>query len=89
MVSDMSETFREDKGDDQVAEDQDARDEPDQVLRAHSRSTPFTTNRAKTKRAISPRYSTSSMPSNLLPRGGGRRGPNASLTGVRESQALP
>jgi hypothetical protein len=58
----MSETLREEKGGDQVAEDQDARDEPDQVLRAHSRPTPFTTRRAmRKKRAVSPRYSASSM----------------------------
>jgi hypothetical protein len=58
----MSETLREEKGDDQVAEDQDARDESDQVFGTHSRSTPFATRRAmRKKRAVSPRYSTSSM----------------------------
>src|SRR5215210_7184105 len=58
----MSETLREEKGGDQVAEDQDTRDESDQVLRAHSRSTPCTTSsEMRKKRAVSPRYSTSSM----------------------------
>ena len=61
-MSDMSETLREEEGGDQVAEQECARDEADQVVRAHSRSTPFTSSSAATKnKAVSPRYSTSSM----------------------------
>jgi hypothetical protein len=40
-VSLISETLREQEGDHEVAEDQDAQDQTDQVVGAHSRSTPF------------------------------------------------
>jgi hypothetical protein len=52
----MSETLREEKGRDQVAEEKCAHDKSDQVVGAHRRSTPFRTARARVKkRAISPR----------------------------------
>jgi hypothetical protein len=52
----MSETLREEKGDDQVAEEGGAQDEADQVVGAHSRSTPFSRIRAtRKKRAVRPR----------------------------------
>jgi hypothetical protein len=41
VVSDMSETLREEEGDHEVAEDEDAEDQADDVLGAHSRSVPF------------------------------------------------
>jgi hypothetical protein len=37
----MSEPFREEEGDHEVAEDEDAENQADQVLGAHSRSVPF------------------------------------------------
>jgi hypothetical protein len=52
----MSETLREEEGGQQVAEEEDAHDEPDQVLRAdswaHSRSTALRMRREMTKNAI-------------------------------------
>jgi hypothetical protein len=47
----MSETLREEEGDEQVAEKEDAHDEPDQVLCAHRRSTAFRMRKAMTKNA--------------------------------------
>jgi hypothetical protein len=46
----MSETLREEKGDDQVAEEGGAQDEADEVVGAHSRSTPFRTSMATRKK---------------------------------------
>jgi hypothetical protein len=45
----MSETLREEEGDHQVAEDEDAEDQSDEVLGAHSRSAPFRIRRITTK----------------------------------------
>ena len=42
MVSDISETLREQQGHSEVAEQEDGDDQSDGVLHAHSRSTPFT-----------------------------------------------
>ena len=62
VVSDMSETLREEKGEQQVAEENGAHDEADRVVAAHSRSTPLSTSSASRKnRQVRPRYSTSSM----------------------------
>jgi hypothetical protein len=47
----MSETLREEEGHQEVAEEQDAHDEPDHVLRAHSRSTAFRMRNATAKKA--------------------------------------
>jgi hypothetical protein len=58
----MSETLGEEEGNEEVAKEEDAGDEADQVLRTHSRSTPFRTRRARTKnRPVRARYKTSSM----------------------------
>jgi hypothetical protein len=55
-VSDISETLREQKGHQQVAEEKDAHDEPDDVVRAHSRSTALRIRNAmRKKRAVNPR----------------------------------
>jgi hypothetical protein len=52
----MSETLREEKGDDQVAEECGAQDETHEVVGAHNRSTPFTMSRARAKKmAVSAR----------------------------------
>jgi len=46
----MSETLREEEGDHEVAEDEDAEDQADEVLGAHSRSVPFRTRKISRKR---------------------------------------
>jgi hypothetical protein len=46
----MSETLREEEGHDQVAEDEDAEDQADQVLGGHSRSVAFRMRKISTKR---------------------------------------
>jgi hypothetical protein len=46
----MSETLREQEGDHEVAEDEDAEDQSDEVLGAHSRSIAFRTRRIRTNR---------------------------------------
>jgi len=52
----MSETLREQEGYKEVAEEEDARDDPDQVFRAHSRSTALRMSReTRRNRAIKPR----------------------------------
>jgi hypothetical protein len=52
----MSETLREEEGHDQVAQQQDAQDQPDEVVGTHSRSTALRTRRATRKnRAVRPR----------------------------------
>jgi len=52
----MSETLREEEGHQEVTQEEDAHDEPDEVLRAHSRSTALRKNREVRKnRRVSPR----------------------------------
>jgi hypothetical protein len=52
----MSETLREEKGRHEVGQQDDAQDEPNEVLGAHSRSTALRTSRDTVKkRAVSPR----------------------------------
>jgi hypothetical protein len=46
----MSEPLWEEQGTDQVAEEEHAHDQTDEVFSAHSRSTPFTTRRATRKK---------------------------------------
>jgi hypothetical protein len=48
----MSETLREEEGRQQVAEDEDAEDQTDQVLGAHNRSVPFRISRMSRNRAM-------------------------------------
>jgi hypothetical protein len=56
----MSEALREEQGGDEIAQEETAHDEADQVVRAHSRSAPLTSSSmAMKKRAVSPTYSTS------------------------------
>jgi len=45
----MSETLREEEGDHEVAEDEDAEDQADEVLGTHSRSVPFRMSRMSRK----------------------------------------
>jgi hypothetical protein len=51
VVSDISETLREQKGRHEVAEEEDGDDQPRGVLDAHSRSTPLTMSEARAKNA--------------------------------------
>jgi len=51
MVSDMSEPLGEDEGHGEIAEDEDADDQADEVLGTHGRSTPFRISRMRTKSA--------------------------------------
>jgi hypothetical protein len=51
VVSDISETLREQKGRHEVAEKEDGDDQPRGVLDAHSRSTPFTMSATSAKNA--------------------------------------
>ena len=51
MVSDISETLREQKGRHEVAEEEDGDGEPGGVLDAHSRSTPLRMSEASAKNA--------------------------------------
>jgi hypothetical protein len=51
VVSDISETLREQKGRHEVAEEEDGDDKPRGVLDAHSRSTPLTISEASAKNA--------------------------------------
>jgi hypothetical protein len=48
----MSEPFWEEEGHDQVAEDEDAQDQPDDQFRAHRRSTPLMIRKVTPKNAI-------------------------------------
>jgi hypothetical protein len=51
VVSDISESLREEKGHDEVAEEEDGEGETCGVLDAHSRSTPLTISPAMAKNA--------------------------------------
>lgn len=51
MVSDISEPFREEHGDNEVRHEQAGQDESGHVVDAHRRSTPFTRSAVTAKRA--------------------------------------
>jgi hypothetical protein len=54
-VSDISEALRKQQGDHQVADEQNADDDADDVVDAHSRSTAFTISAAKAKNRLTMR----------------------------------
>ena len=52
MVSDISETLREEHGHREVADEQDGHDQTNEVLRGHNRSTPLTMRAVSAKNAM-------------------------------------